>query len=221
MPTYEEMLAAGMHLGRKKSVFHPNMKPYVYTVRDDLHVIDLIKTQEGLVRVIGEIQKVILDGGLVLFVGLTKQSRDAVKELADSLDMPFVQDRWIGGTLSNYKVISSRVKDLKNLEERLKSEEMAKYTKKERLDFEREYQKMEGKFGGLRKLVKMPDLIFVTSLKNSAVVVRETRRINVKTIGIVNTDANPKLLDIPIPASDTSRKAVELILQTIKNSVKK
>jgi len=221
IPTYEEMLAAGMHLGRKKSVFNPGMKQYIYTVKDGFHIIDLVKTQEVLIQTIAEIQKIIEEGKQVLFVGITKQSRDTIKELADGLDMPYVQDRWVGGTLSNFKTITLRVKYLKDMEEKLKSDEMAKYTKKERLGFEREYQKMENKFGGLRKMSKLPELIFVTSAKDSIVAIREANKIGVRVAGVTNTDANPKLLTFPIPASDSSKKSVQLILETIKNSVKK
>ena len=221
IPTYEEMLAAGMHLGRKKSVFNPGMKQYIYTVKDGFHIIDLVKTQEVLIQTIAEIQKIIEEGKQVLFVGITKQSRDTIKELADGLDMPYVQDRWVGGTLSNFKTITLRVKYLKDMEEKLKSDEMAKYTKKERLGFEREYQKMENKFGGLRKMSKLPELIFVTSAKDSIVAIREANKIGVRVAGVTNTDANPKLLTFPIQASDSSKKSVQLILETIKNSVKK
>ncbi len=221
MPTYEEMLATGMHLGRKKSVFNPRMKQYVYTMKDGLHIIDLIKTQESLINTIAEIKKIMEAEGQVLFVGITKQSRDAIKELADALNMPYVQDRWVGGTLSNFKTISSRVRYLKEMEEKLKSDQMAKYTKKERLGFEREYQKMEDKFGGLRRMNKLPELVFVTSTKNSLVAIREANSIGLNVAGITNTDGDPKLLKFPIPASDSSRRSVEMILKTIKDSVEK
>ncbi len=221
MPTYEEMLATGMHLGRKKSVFNPGMKQYVYTIKDGLHIIDLVKTQEALAQAIAEIKKIMEAEGQILFIGITKQSRDSVKELADILYMPYVQDRWLGGTLSNFKTITSRIKYLKDMEEKLKSEQIAKYTKKERLGFEREYQKMEDKFGGLRKMSKLPEMIFVTSAKNSLGAVKEANKVGIKVAGIINTDGDLKLLDFPIPASDSSRRSVELILETIKNAVKK
>ncbi len=221
MPTYEEMLATGMHLGRKKSAFNPKMKQYVYIVKDNLHIIDLVKTQEALAQAIVEIKKITETEGQILFVGITKQSRDPIRELADTLSMPYVQDRWLGGTLSNFKTITSRIKYLKDMEEKLKSEQIAKYTKKERLGFEREYQRMEDKFGGLRNMLKLPEMIFVTSARNSSVAVREANKAGIKVSGIINTDSDPKLLDFPIPASDSSRKSVELILETIKNAVKK
>lgn len=220
MPSYEQMIASGMHLGRKKSVYNPNMKQYIYTLKDSLYIIDLIKTQENLINTVNEIQKILSNGGQVLFVGITRQSRDAIKDLADALDMPFVQDRWVGGTLSNFKTIMERVKFLKEMEDKLKSSDMDKYTKKERLGFEREYQKMEDKFGGLRKMTKIPEMVFVSSAKNSVIAVNESKKVGVKLAGIINTDSNPKLLDFPIPASDNSKKSIELILETIKNSIK-
>ena len=188
---YEEMLKAGMHFGRKKTVFHPGMERYVFTVRDGICIIDLIKTQAQLRNTIEAVKKVVKESGLVLFVSLTKQSSEGIKDLAESLNMPYVLDRWLGGTLTNFKIINSRVKRLEEMEKQQKTGELDKYTKKERLGFEKEIKKMQRNFEGLKKLTRLPDLVFVTSLKESALPVREAKRMGIKVAAISNTDANP------------------------------
>jgi len=218
---YEDMLKAGMHFGRKKTVYNPLMSKYVFTVRDGICIIDLLKTQVQLKNSIEFIKTILDKGGLVLFVALTKQSVDSTKELAEALNMPYVIDRWLGGTLTNYKVINSRVKKLEELEKATKSGELDKYTKKERMMFNKELQKMSVHFEGLKKLTRMPDAVFVSSLKESALPVREARRMGVKTLGITNTDSNPDDMDYVIPANDRSKKSVDLIMEIIKQELLK
>ncbi len=219
---YEDMLKAGMHFGRKRTVFNPAMGKYVFTVRDGICIIDLLKTQEQLKNSTEFLKKLINDGGLVLFVALTKQSSDTVKELAESLNMPYVLDRWLGGTLTNFGVISQRVKKLEEMEQaQQKSGELDKYTKKERTMFAKELEKMQTKFGGLKKLTKMPDAIFVSSLKESELPVYEAKKAGVKVVGIANTDSNPDEIDHVVPANDRSKKSVDLILEAVKSELTK
>lgn len=216
---YEEMLKAGMHFGRKKTVFHPGMERYVFTVRDGICIIDLIKTQAQLKNTIEALNKIVKEGGLILFVSLTKQSSEAIKDLAQGLNMPYVLDRWLGGTLTNFKVINSRVKRLEEMEKQQKTGELDKYTKKERLMFDKEIKKMQTNFDGLKKLTRLPDLVFVTSLKESELPVREAKRVGIKVAAISNTDANPEDADYVVPANDRSKKSVDLIVETIKQEL--
>lgn len=216
---YEDMLKAGMHFGRKKTVFNPNMNKYVFTVKEGICIIDLLKTQAEIAKVTEYLKKMIFDGKLVLFVGLTKQSSDAMKGLADSLNMPYVVDRWLGGTATNFKIISGRVKMMEDMERKQASGELDKYTKKEKLLFERELKKMQIRFGGLRRLSRLPDVIFVSSLKESALPVREARRMKIPVIAIANTDSNPEEVQHVIPANDRSKKAVDLIMGAIKSQL--
>ena len=216
---YEDMVKAGMHFGRKKTVFHPNMKPFVYGTREDIHLIDLIKTGESLASAAAFMKQFLLDGKMILFVGVTKQSENAIKGLAEALNMPYVVERWLGGTLTNYKVIISRVRYLEDLEKQQRSVELDKYTKKERLLKEREIELLRQKYDGLRKLTRVPDAVFVTSLKESMLAIKEAKTVKIKTIGIVNTDSDPRLLDFPIPANDNARRSIELICQTIKETL--
>lgn len=220
---YEDMMRAGMHFGRKKTVFNPAMERYVFTVRDGICIIDLLKTQAQLKNSADFIKKTIDPSagkvGLVLFVALTKQSSEKVKELAESLNMPYVIDRWLGGTLTNFKIISERVKKLEEMELSQKSGELEKYTKKERTVFAKELQKMQTKFSGLKKLTRIPDAIFVSSLKESELPVHEANIMGVKVIGIANTDSNPDDVNYVIPANDRSKKSVDLIVEAIKNEL--
>lgn len=216
---YEDMLKAGMHFGRKKTVFNPSMSGYVFTVRDGICIIDLLKTQVQLRNSIEFLKKILENNGLVLFVALTKQSVQSTKDLADSLNMPYVLDRWLGGTLTNFKVINSRVKKLEELEKATKSGELDKYTKKERMMFNKELQKMSVHFEGLKKLTRIPDAIFVSSLKESALPVREAKRMGVKILAIVNTDSDPNEASYIIPANDRSKKSVDLIMETVKTEL--
>jgi len=216
---YEDMLKAGMHFGRKKTVYNPLMSKYVFTVRDGICIIDLLKTQAQLKNSIEFLKTTLAKGGLVLFVALTKQSVDSTKDLAETLNMPYVVDRWIGGTLTNYKAINSRVKKLEELEKATKSGELDKYTKKEKMMFNKELQKMSVHFEGLKKLTRMPDAVFVSSLKESALPVREAKRVGVKTLGIANTDSNPDDMNYVIPANDRSKKSVDLIMEIIKTEL--
>lgn len=220
---YEDMMRAGMHFGRKKTVFNPAMERYVFTVRDGICIIDLLKTQVQLKNSADFIKKTIDPSagkvGLVLFVALTKQSSEKVKELAESLNMPYVIDRWLGGTLTNFKIISERVKKLEEMELSQKSGELEKYTKKERTVFAKELQKMQTKFTGLKKLTRIPDAIFVSSLKESELPVHEANIMGVKVIGIANTDSNPDDVNYVIPANDRSKKSVDLIVEAIKNEL--
>lgn len=218
---YEDMLKAGMHFGRKKTVFNPKMKKYVFTVKEGICIIDLLKTQAELNTVSEQLKKVLTGGGLILFVGLTKQSSDSIKELAESLDMPYVTDRWLGGTLTNFKIISGRVKRMEEMEKQQKDGTLEKYTKKERLLFERELKKMQVRFGGLRKLTRLPDMVFVSSLKDSALPIHESQKMNTKIAGIGNTDSNPEDVDYIVPANDRSKKSVDLIIEALKKELSK
>jgi len=220
---YEDMLKAGMHYGRKRTVLNPSMSRYVFTIKDGICIIDLLKTQVQLRNSLEFLKKTINPPaggrGLVLFVGLTKQSSGSMKNLAEILDMPYVIDRWLGGTLTNFKVINARVKKLEELEKDAKSGALEKYTKKERLMLTKEMDKMKVRFDGLKKLNRLPDAIFVSSLKESALAVREAKKMGVKVVGIANTDSNPDEIGYIIPANDRSKRSVDLIVDIIKNEL--
>lgn len=217
--SYEDMLKAGMHFGRKKTVFNPKMEPYVYMVRDGICIIDLLKTQVQFANTAQFLKNTIQNGGLILFVGLTKQSSGGIKELAQALNMPYVVDRWIGGTFTNFKIINARVKRLEEMEKAFAAGQFDKYTKKEKLLKIREMAKMTVRFEGLKKLTRIPDVVFVSSLKESALPVHEAKKAGVKVIAITNTDSNPSEANYIIPANDRSKKSVDLILEALKQEL--
>ena len=217
--SYEDMVKVGLHFGRKKTIFHPNMKPYVYTSRDNIYILDLIKTSEKLAEAISFIRSLIEDGKVILFIGTAKQASQSIKEVAEALSMPYVNYRWLGGTLTNHKVISERVRHMENLEKEKSTGGFEKYTKKERLDMEKEIETLRLKYDGIRKLTRLPDAIFVSSLKENILAVKEAKIMKIIALGIVNTDSDPRQLTYPIPANDTSRQSIELILTSIKNNL--
>lgn len=220
LPSYEEMVKAGMHFGRKKSIFNPKMKPFVYLLRDNIYIIDLIKTRQGIVAAVDFLKKAMEDNRLVLFVGISKQSADLIKDIAENLQMPFVINRWLGGTLSNFKTINSRVHHLESLEKEFVTGGLDKYTKKERLMKEKELSKLKEKFGGLVRLTRLPDIVFVSSVKESALAIKEARIMKIKVVGVINTESDPGLVDFPIPANDNARRSLELIIRFLKESLK-
>ena len=220
IPPYEDMVKAGMHFGRKKSVFNPKMKPFVYVARDNIYIIDLIKTRQGLSEAMEFLKKSMGDGKLVLFVGLSAQSADLVKDLAEGLNMPYVINRWLGGTLTNFKTIISRVNYLESLEKEMALGGFEKYTKKERIMKEKEMAKLRVRFDGLRKLTRLPDTIFVASARESDMVLKEAKKSKIKTVGLVNTESDPTHLDYPIPANDNARRSIELIINAIRSHLK-
>ena len=221
IPSYEDMVKSGMHFGRKKSVFNPKMKPFVYTARDNIYLIDLVKTRESLGSAMEFLKKSLDEGKLILFVGLSAQSADLVKDLAESLNMPYVISRWLGGTLTNFKTIISRVNHLESMEKEMSLGGFEKYTKKERLMTEKEMAKLRKKFDGLRKLTRVPDVLFVASSRESDLVLKEAKNTKVKTVGMVNTESDPTVLNYPIPANDNARRSIELIITTLKSYLKK
>jgi len=220
VPSYEDMVKSGMHFGRKKSVFNPKMKPFIHVARDNIYIIDLVKTREGLGSAMDFLKKSLEEGKLVLFVGLSAQSADLTKDLAESLNMPYVINRWLGGTLTNFKTIISRVNYLESMEKEMALGEFEKYTKKERLMKEKEIVKLRERFDGLRKLTRVPDVIFVASVRDSDLVLKEAKKSKVKTVGIVNTESDPTVLNFAIPANDNARRSIELIINSLKSYLK-
>ena len=218
IPSYEDMIKAGMHFGRKKTIFHPNMKSFVYGAKEHIYLLDLIRTSDALTKAIDFMSQNLSEGKTILFVGVTKPSHDPVKAAAESLGMPYVTERWLGGTLTNFKVIIARVKYLEDLEREQTSGGFDKYTKKEKLLKEREMEALRKKYDGLRKLTKLPDVVFVSSLKESQLAVREAKVMKIPVVAIVNTDSDPKQVAMAIPANDNARKSVELILEAITRS---
>ncbi|MEA3292969.1 MAG: 30S ribosomal protein S2 [Patescibacteria group bacterium] len=216
-----EMAEAGLHFGHKVSCVHPKMYPYIYGVRNTIHIIETEKTKENLIEALKFIQKLIAEKKVLLLVGTKEQIKDLIKDTAESCGFPYVNERWLGGLFTNFAVIKKRIEYFKDLENKEKQGELKKYTKKERAKFSREIKNLRVRFGGLRNLEKTPDAIFICDMKKDAIAVNEAKAKGVKVIGIADTNVDPRLADYPIPANDDAILSVKYILEKVKEAIKK
>lgn len=217
-PVTQEMLAAGLHFGHKTSKTHPKMKPFIAGVKNAVHIIDLEKTKEKFQEVAEYIKKLKEEGKALLFVGTKVQQRALVKEAAVFLNLPYVVERWIGGTLTNFANISKRVERMKELERQKAEGEWEKYTKKEKMQFQEELGMLEKNFGGIKNLAKIPDAVFIFDLEKNALAQREARKKGIAIIAIADTNINPDEADYFIPANDDAVSSIRYILEKIKEA---
>jgi len=221
-PIIEEMMVAGLHFGHRTSKTHPKMKPFITGVRNTVHIIDLEKTKEKLQEVIEYVKKLKEEGKILLLVGTKVQQRSLIKETAKACGLPFVTERWIGGTFTNFNTIAKRIERLKELEQQQASGEWdEKYTKKEQLDFKEEILKLETTFGGIKELTRVPDVIFVCDLKDNASAVREAKKMGVPIIAISDTNTNPEEADYFIPANNDAVSSLQYVLGKIQEAWQK
>jgi len=220
LPTLEEMLKAGMHFGHSTSRWHPKMKPYIFGSRNNIYIIDLEKSQKQLEEAISFMQNLVQENKNILFVGTKKQVQKPLKEVAQDLNMPYVVEKWLGGFLTNFPVVKRSIKRFLDLKEKQESGKLDKYTKKEKLDFEREIDKMESKLGGLSTLRKLPDALFVWDIREEETAITEARKKNIPIIAICDTNVNPELVNYPIACNDDATKGVNLVLETIQKNLK-
>lgn len=210
-----EMLKAGVHFGHRTAKWNPKMAPYIFGVRNNVHIIDLEKTIIKLNEVLAFLKKMAKAGGVIVFVGTKKQVKAYIKEAALKAGMPYVADRWIGGLFTNFGIISKQIRLMEQLEVDLKSGALDKYTKKEKVGIEKKIKKLNQKFGGLRLLKKLPDAIFITDINEDRIAVNEAREKNIPIIALADTDTDPTLVTYPIPANDDALVSVKLILNKI------
>lgn len=216
----EELLERGAHFGHQARRWNPKMKPFLYKAQEGVHLFDLIKTKEALEAALKVLQEAARQGKVILFVGCKKQARDKIREVAEACGCPYVNERWLGGTISNFEQISKSLKKLADLKAKLAAGEYAKFTKKERLLIEREIARLERFFGGIANLNKIPDILVVIDTHKESGAVREAVRKGVEVVGIVDSNADPDLVTYPIPMNDDSTKAIEYVLDLMKEAVK-
>lgn len=211
---------AGVHFGHKTSRWHPKMAPYIHSKRQDSHIIDLTKTVEGLEKALPEITKVVSANKKVLFVGTKKQVKDITREAAESVNQPFVTERWVGGMLTNSSTVNQQIKKLKNLEKRMSTGELEKrYSKLEVQRYAEEIEEMNVKYGGIKDLMGKPGILFVTDAIADANAIREAKTLNIPVVAIVDTNVNPEGIDYVIPANDDAIKGVKLLLDYVVAAV--
>lgn len=214
------MLKAGVHFGHQKSKWHPKMAPYIFGVRNNIHIIDLEKTIAKLEEALVFVKDVVGKEGIVLFVGTKKQAAKIVEDVAKKTEMPYVSNRWIGGTFTNFKEISKRVNHLLDLEKKQDSGELKKYTKKEQLGFTKEIEKLNKLFGGIKKMKKLPNAIFVIDAKEEKSAVKEAKESKVPVIALCDTNYNPSEIDYPIPANDDAVSSIAIMAETVADAIK-
>ena len=215
----QAMLKAGVHLGRISPRTSPKMLPYIYTNRNGMAVFDLVKTKEKIAEAETFIKKILSERKNILYVGTKPQARKFIHAIAEKFSAPNITDRWIGGTLTNSKVILGRVQKLLELEREKAEGGFKKYTKKEAMLKDEEIQRLEATFGGLRNLKKIPDALFLADTDEDELAIREANRMNIPVVAIVNSNSNPNLVQYPIPANDTSLLALEYIFNRISKAI--
>lgn len=220
LPSLEEMLKAGVHFGHRTSRWNSNMEPYIFSVRNNIHVIDLEKTYKKLAEALKFLQKIKQEKGTIIFVGTKVAAKEITKESAEKSKMPYVIERWIGGTLTNFGVVSKRLDYFCDLEMRKESGALKKYTKKEQHEFKIKLQKLERQFGGIKEIRKLPEALLVVDTHKEKLAVKEARMKGIPIVGLCDTNADPTIIDYPIPTNDDAISSLKLILGTIVKGLK-
>ena len=220
IPELIEMLKSGVHFGHQSSKRHPKMSPYIYTVRNQVHIIDLEQTAQKLKEALDFITKTAAAGGAVLFVSSKRQAKTVIEKYAKECAMPYINSRWLGGTLTNFGNIIKLTKKLKELEKKQDSGELEKYTKKEQLEFQREITRLKDLVGGIKEMVKVPEALFVVDIRKEKTAVKEAGKKGIPIVAMVDTNVNPEKIKYPIPANDDATKSIEMITGLVAEAVK-
>ncbi|MDO5580993.1 MAG: 30S ribosomal protein S2 [Planctomycetia bacterium] len=216
------LIEAGVHFGHRASHWNPKMRPYVYGRRKLIHIIDVRETVRGILRAKKYLKQVAAQGSVILFVGTKKPASDSVEKQASRCSMPYVAQRWLGGTLTNFSTIRSRLGRLLELEEIIGSEKINTYSKKMQSSLTREYKKMFRNLNGIREMCKenrYPEVMVVVDPKKEKNAVHEAQKLGVVTIALIDTDSNPDEVDLPIPGNDDSISSIDLVLKHLANAV--
>ena len=220
LPSPQELIEAGVHFGHKTSKWHPKMEKFIFTSKNDVHIFDLEKTLKNLQAAIIFLKSVLSRGGEILFVGTKPASKGLVKEAGEALNQPYVSERWRGGTLTNFKTISKRLEYLRNLQEQQKTGGLDKYTKKEKLKLGKLAEKMEKQLGGIKNMRRLPDIVFVSDVKEDSLAIKEAKRMRIPVVAICDTNADPSLVDYPIPANDDASSSIKAIIDSLVLNLK-
>lgn len=205
------LLETGVHFGHRTRRWNPKMKPYIFTERNGIHILDLQQTIVKVDQAYNMVRDIVADGGTVLFVGTKRQAQDTIASEATRARQPYVTQRWLGGTLTNWQTIKQRIKYLDELEEREEAGEFDLLKKKERLMMEREIDKLTQRLGGIRDMTRLPDALFVIDVNNEETAVREANILEIPVIAMVDTNCDPDVVDLIIPSNDDAIRAIKLI----------
>jgi small subunit ribosomal protein S2 len=217
--TMRELLEAGVHFGHYTRRWHPKMRRYIFTERNGIHIIDLAKTVAALDRAGEAVKETVAQGGTVLFIGTKKQAADTVRATAESVNMPYVTHRWLGGMLTNWSTMRQRVRHLLDMEARRDRGEFSMLPKKEALLLQREIDKLNLRLSGIKSMNDLPNLLFVVDTHREDIAVDEARKLRIPVVGMVDTNADPDLVEFPIPANDDAIRSIKLIAEKVASCV--
>ena len=215
----KELIEAGVHFGHRASRWNPKMRPYIYARRNLIHIIDVRETIRGLLRARKYLQKIASQGSLVLLVGTKRQACDVIEQQGLRCGMPFVSDRWLGGTLTNFRTIRSRLTRLEELEALRSSDEISTYSKKMQSALNREYRKMYRNLNGIRTMNRLPECLVVVDPRKEKNAIGEARKLGIPVVALIDTDCDPDLVDLPIPGNDDSIRSIELIVTLMADAI--
>ncbi len=221
IPNMQDLLEAGVHFGHQVRRGNPKMKSYIYGARDGIHIIDLAQSEEKLKQAAEYAYELGKKGSILLVIGTKKQAKDIVEDLAKSAETPYLTSHWVGGLLTNFDEIKKNLRKLTDLQIEQDKGELSRYTKKEQLLISRKLEKFGLELGGLSAMDKIPDALFIVDIVADGTAVKEALRMNVPMIGFSDTNANPLLLDFPIPSNDDGIKAIKIICETVLKAYQK
>ena len=216
----KQLIEAGVHFGHRSSRWNPKMRPYIYAKKNLIHIIDIRETIRGLLRARKYLSRVASSGSLILFVGTKRQASDPVQREAERCGMPFVCDRWLGGALTNFATIRSRLGRLEELEAIRTGDRLNEYSKKMQSALNREYRKMYRNLNGIRTMSRLPECLVVIDPRKEKNAVREARKMGIATVGLIDTDSDPDQIDLAIPGNDDSIRSIELVLARLADAVR-
>ena len=213
------LVDAGVHFGHRVSRWNPKMEPYIHGKRNMIHIIDVKETIKGLLRAKKLIHQTVAQGKDVLFVGTKRQARHAVEDEAKRCGMHYVAERWLGGTLTNFRTIRQRLNRLEELEKLWQTGQIETYSKKMKSTLQREMDKIKANLEGIRRMDRMPGVMFLVDTRREHIAVKEARKLGVTTVAMIDTDSDPDLIDLPIPGNDDAMRAIEIIVRELADSV--
>jgi small subunit ribosomal protein S2 len=216
--TMKQLLETGVHFGHRTRRWDPRMARYIYTERNGVHIIDLQQTVKGLERAYALVRDAVAEGRQVLFVGTKRQAQESIEQEAVRCSMPYVNQRWLGGTLTNWRTIRQRIDHLRTLEARRDAGEFDLLTKKEALMLNREIEKLNARLGGLRGMDQLPNVVFIIDVKNEETAIKEADRMGIPIVAVVDTNCNPDKIDCVIPANDDAIRAIRLMTSKIADA---
>jgi len=216
--TIQQLLEAGVHLGHKTLRWNPKMKKYIFGKRDSIHIIDLTQTLELTNQALEKIYSTIANDGKILFISTKKQASESIAELAKSTGQYYVNHRWLGGMLTNWDTISNSIKKLQKIEQNLSSENRG-FTKKELLKMSVQKEKLQRSLGGILEMKKIPDLVFVIDTNYESLAIKESVKLNIPIVAILDTNSNPEGINYPIPGNDDARRSIDLYCSLIKETI--